>query len=110
METTNAEALGSLSDESFSPKSRDLGRSRELYLRHFGTGGLLDTTQPLAFLRRDEGKRRAFATCASGTTDTVNVGINFAWYVVVDDEANTFNVKATSSDVGGDENVEGTVA
>ena len=58
----------------------------------------------------EEGSGDTGVTSTSSTTDAVNVVIDISWKIVVDDVSNVWNIKATSSNSGSDQDWAATVA
>ena len=54
----------------------------------------LDIGKPLHVSRVDERDGVAFASCARGASDAVNVVLGIMWSVIVDDQVNALDVNA----------------
>ena len=70
----------------------------------------LDISEEPLLARFDERDRDAFATCASGSADAMDVRLGVRRDVVVDDVRDVLDVEAACRDVGCHEDVEGAVA
>ena len=57
----------------------------------------------------NQGERFTAVCCPAGSADAVNVGIGSGWNIVIDDMGNPGNVYAPSGDIGGYQNLKGSI-
>jgi len=69
---------------------------------------LLELTKSLDILVGDEVDGDTLATKSTGSTDTVNVVLQVARQVVVDDQGHLLDINTTGQKIGGDQNTTGT--
>src|SRR5699024_10853256 len=88
----------------------DIFGRRNLSRAQSRPGDLLDIAKAIIFFRREERQRPALPTRSAGPPDPVNIGIDFARNVEVDDQADPIDVEAPRGDIGGGKHVQGSAA
>merc|ERR1712137_1123727 len=78
------------------------------HLGHFGVVELLEFTEGLDILVGDEVDGDTLATKSTGSADTVNVVLQVAGQVVVDNQGDLLDINTTSRKISGDQNTTGT--
>ncbi|RMP31430.1 hypothetical protein ALQ25_05615 [Pseudomonas coronafaciens pv. atropurpurea] len=79
---------------------------RQADFRNLLTGNTLDHLQHAALARSHQQQSTTFATCTTGTADTVNVGLRIVRHVHVEYVGDTRNVKTTGGNVGRNNDVQ----
>lgn len=67
---------------------------------------LFQRADHIVIIRGDQGEGIAAALCASGTADTMDVGVGGIGHVEVDDVRDAVHIQAAGGDVSGDHDLE----
>ena len=102
--------FGNLAAELGDASSRNHFTTGQCQRLDHGARMAFDGAQHAEFAWRDEQDRRTGAPCPPRTPDAVHIGLDVVGYVVVDHMADAGNVDAARRHVGGNHDVERTVA